>query len=48
MFTLLTGRDRENGREYLEKAHEFERFATSETDAKRKADLLSQAAPRYR
>ncbi len=48
MFTLLTGRDREDGREYFEKAQEFERFTTSETDAKRKADLLSQTAPRYR
>ena len=29
--------------EYLQKAHEFERFAASEDDAKRKVDLLSQA-----
>jgi hypothetical protein len=29
--------------EYLQKAHEFERFAASEKDAKRKADLLLQA-----
>ena len=29
--------------EYLQKAHEFERFAASENDPKRKAELLSQA-----
>jgi hypothetical protein len=29
--------------EYLQKAHEFERFAASEKDPKRKAELLSQA-----
>jgi hypothetical protein len=29
---------------YLQKAHEFEGFAASETDANRKADLLAQAA----
>ena len=29
--------------EYLQKAHEFERFAATEKDAARKADLLSQA-----
>jgi hypothetical protein len=29
--------------EYLQKAQEFERFAASEKDAKRKVDLLSQA-----
>lgn len=30
--------------EYLQKAQEFERFAASETDPKRKADLEAQAA----
>ena len=29
--------------EYLQKAHEFELFAASEKDAKRKTELLSQA-----
>ncbi len=29
--------------EYLEKAQEFERFAASETDLRRKADLQAQA-----
>jgi hypothetical protein len=29
--------------EYLQKAQEFERFAASENDATRKADLLAQA-----
>ncbi len=29
--------------EYLEKAHEFERFAASEQDANLKAELLVQA-----
>jgi hypothetical protein len=29
--------------EYLQKAHEFERFAASENDATLKADLLAQA-----
>jgi hypothetical protein len=29
--------------EYLQKAHEFRRFAETEQDAKRKADLLAQA-----
>ena len=29
--------------EYLQKAHEFERFAASEKDAARKADLQAQA-----
>jgi hypothetical protein len=29
--------------EYLQKAHEFERFAASEIDPERKADLQAQA-----
>ena len=29
--------------EYLQKAHEFERFAASQEDAKRKAEPMSQA-----
>lgn len=29
--------------EYLQKAHEFERFAGSEKDLRRKADLQAQA-----
>ena len=32
-----------NGSEYLQKAHECERFAATEADPKRKADLQAQA-----